>query len=372
MGDIVFLGAGASQEFEVPLAREMAVKFRDSLRPATSHDYQDSALCDRIFDQLREYPDFDIEALITVLEHIRDPSMTTEGVLAHPAVRYFPVLAARWDMVRRSVIDQSSREMEPADRLLGKIKDFVITTCAVQVSPSDDRLSILDRFFKTIFRGTLDFAVMRQSNSPCDASLDLFSTNYDRIIETYCYYCNWASNNGEGEVRVGRPRPRAGELNFSDLVIIQRGCRIYKLHGTINWYVDEDTGRPMFAPSIPQVGQRDLYGSKVRENMLIFPIREWHTYREPYYPLFDALRAKLLSSRCCFVVGYSFRDKDILELILDAADLNKNLTFCLVDPAAEEITHGKLAKYEDRVFRVPYGLSEARTPEMIQDYQQQH
>jgi hypothetical protein len=90
----------------------------------------------------------------------------------------------------------------------------------------------------------------------------------------------------------------------------------------------------VFALSIPQVGRRDLYGSKVRDNMLIFPLSEWYTFREPYYSLFHALKTKLLDCRCCCVISYSFRDQDILALIQDEADLNRKLTFCLVDPSA--------------------------------------
>ena len=57
MGDVVFFGAGASKEFGIPTTREMAIGFRDSLRLTTSEDYQDKALCDRIFDRLGELPD---------------------------------------------------------------------------------------------------------------------------------------------------------------------------------------------------------------------------------------------------------------------------------------------------------------------------
>lgn len=145
MGDVVFLGPGASKEFGIPTTREMAIELRDSLRPATSDDYQDKALCDRIFDHLSELPDFDIEALITILEHIRDPRKTTEGVLAHPAVRYFPVLGAPWELTTKMIIDQSSREKESADRLLSKVKEFVTGKCAVELSRNDERLAILDR-----------------------------------------------------------------------------------------------------------------------------------------------------------------------------------------------------------------------------------
>ena len=106
--------------------------------------------------------------------------------------------------------------------------------------------------------------------------------------------------------------------------------------------------------------------------MLIFPMRDWYTFREPYYPLFHALKAKLLERRHCYVVGYSFRDEDILGLFLDAAGLNKNLTFCLVDPSAKVIAHTKLTKIQKRVAIVPYELKDERTSAMIQAYRSGH
>ena len=370
--DIVFLGAGASREFGIPTTRDMVFEFRDSLRPASSDDYTDKALCDHIFCRLGEYPGFDIETLVTVLEHIIDPSKTIQHVLAHPTLRYFSVMGGSWNIITDMVIKQSKREKESASRLLERVKDFIIKKCGVVLLRSEERFGILDQFFTSIFGGATDFTVLRQSDYPTDNALDVFTTNYDRIIELYCIYCRWIMNNGEGEVREGTFSARAGELDLNKLTQINRGCKIYKLHGTVNWYVDDDTGRPMFSPTVPEVGKRDLYGSQVRENMLIFPMKDWYTFREPYYPLFHALKAKLLDCKNCYVVGYSFRDDDILGLFMDAIDLNKKLTFCLVDPAAQETAQTKLSPYQERVSLIPYELSDNRTPSMIQDYRRRH
>lgn len=370
--DIVFFGAGVSREFGIPTTREMVFEFRDSLRPVISEDYTDKALCDHIFSRLGEYPDFDIETLVTVLEHIIDPSKTMQHVLTHPTLRYFPVMGASWNLITKAIVEQSNREKESANRILGKVKDFIIDKCGVVLLRSDERFGILDQFFSSVFGGATDFAVLRQSDYATGNVLDVFSTNYDRIIELYCIYCRWVMNNGEGEVRDGTFSARAGELDLKRLTQSDKGCKIYKLHGTVNWYVDDDTGRAMFSPTVPEVGKRDLYGSRVRTNMLIFPMKDWYTFREPYYPLFHALKAKLLECKNCYVVGYSFRDDDILGLFTDAVDLNKKLSLCLVDPAAQEIAHTKLAAYQDRLSLIPYELSDDRTPSLIQDYRRRH
>ena len=93
--DIVFFGAGVSREFGIPTTREIVSEFRDSLRPVSSDDYTDKALCDHIFSRLGQHPDFDIETLVTVLEHIIDPSKTIQHVLAHPS----PVLSSHGNVL---------------------------------------------------------------------------------------------------------------------------------------------------------------------------------------------------------------------------------------------------------------------------------
>jgi NAD-dependent SIR2 family protein deacetylase len=152
--DIVFFGAGVSSEFGIPTTREMAFEFRDSLRPAISDDHIDKALCDRIFARLGEHSDFDIETLITVLEHIIDPSKTIQHVLTHPTIRYFPVMGASWDIITKGIIDQSGREKESANRLLGKVKGFIIEKC--------DMASLCSLYKSAIFRCTLWLFVIWQ------------------------------------------------------------------------------------------------------------------------------------------------------------------------------------------------------------------
>jgi len=369
---IVFFGAGVSREFGIPTTREMVFEFRDSLKTTTSDDYIDKDLCDRIFSRLKGYSDFDIETLVTILEHIIDPSKTIQHVLTHPAIRYFPVMGASWNIVTKAITEQSSREKESAKRVLSKVKDFIIDKCGVVLLRDDKRLGVLDRFFSGVFGGSIDFTILRQSDYGTDSVLDLFSTNYDRIVELYCMYCRWIMNSGEGEVRDGVFSARAGELDLKTLTEIEKGCKIYKLHGTVNWYVDDDTGKAMFSPTVPEVGKRDLYGSRVRTNMLIFPMKDWYTFREPYYPLFHTLKAKLLHCEKCYVVGYSFRDDDIAGLFTDAMDLNKKLFLCLVNPAAQEIVYTRFAHYQERVSLIPYELSDERTTTLIQDYRREH
>ena len=137
--DIVFLGAGASREFGIPTTRDMVCEFHDSLRPVSSDDFTDKALCDHIFSRLGEYPGFDIETLITVLEHIIDPSKTIQHVLAHPTLRYFSVMGASWNIITDMIIEQSKREKESASRLLERVKGFIIKKCGVVLLRSDER-----------------------------------------------------------------------------------------------------------------------------------------------------------------------------------------------------------------------------------------
>jgi len=73
--------------------------------------------------------------------------------------------------------------------------------------------------------------------------------------------------------------------------------------------------------------------------------------------MFHHLKQSLQRSETCYVVGYSFRDEDILGLFRDAMDLNGGLRLCIVDPNADAIVRTKFYGYRDRIDKVPMKFS---------------
>lgn len=356
---VLFVGAGASKEFDIPLPTDMSQELKNRLEQEGYRLGNEKQLYNQVLWELRDYPELDIEAVITVLEHLIQPQKTIDWAVSHPCL--FPVLGRPWDKTQELVAFRSEMHAKDAASLLREIKGYILEVCNVTLHPGDKRLDC----FRTLFRGITSMELEHDQYPPRQrwtGQLDVFTTNYDRLIEQYCDLVGWNYNNGEGTAL-----SRSGALNLGELQKT-KGCRIHKLHGTINWYEDARTGLPYFWPSIPKPGERDVYGSEVGDNLLLFPTKDWYTFREPFYPLFHSLKQTLVSSENqCIIVGYSIRDEDIRTLLFDASKINRRLTFCLIDPRANEIISSRLGEVQDRVHPIPKCLREVTTDD-IQEY----
>lgn len=59
----------------------------------------------------------------------------------------------------------------------------------------------------------------------------------------------------------------------------------------------------------------------------------------------------------CYVVGYSFRDDDILGLFLDALELNTALQILVIDPEAQKIVNNRFERFQARIKLIDKGVS---------------
>lgn len=341
---IVFLGAGASETFGIPTMMQMVEHLEKEL------DVQHRELYKNIKFHLENYKNFDIEALITVLQHLVDPRSVMDNILAHPSIHYFvPEVGLGWKQRINYISGTSKSLREKASQLLKTVKGFVRKKCA-HVAPSE-RFSIWDDFFNIIRTGLrTSIKPLKPGEVGYAISCEIFTTNYDLVPEQYCLERKLAFTNGE----VGR-----------DVVLDRRNTdlfgkaadrfRIRKLHGSVNWYIDKKGH--IKASDIPlEVGHVTAYGNEVEQEMLIYPARELYTFREPFYDLFHNLKEYLVNETKCYVVGYSFRDDDIRGLFFDAIHRNRNLHVCLIDPASDEIVADRLEEVRSNVYQVPYPL----------------
>ena len=80
-------------------------------------------------------------------------------------------------------------------------------------------------------------------------------------------------------------------------------------------------------------------GDRSVKELMIYPAQQKYSFREPFYDMFHYLKRRLVEpmNRQCYVVGYSFRDDDILGLFHDALDQNQGLQVVLLDPEAETV-----------------------------------
>jgi hypothetical protein len=104
-------------------------------------------------------------------------------------------------------------------------------------------------------------------------------------------------------------------------------------------------------------GKTTLLGDQVVKELLIYPAFEKYTFREPFYTMFHYLKNTLGHCDACYVVGYSFRDDDILGLFHDSMELNNKLELYIIDMNAPKIAKEKFQDLMGRVHQIPMEFS---------------
>jgi hypothetical protein len=337
---IIFLGAGASKTFGVPTMPEMAKEFSQRLV------YQKNDLFNLIVNKLKNYRDFDIEALITVLERIVNVDRFIKE-LNNPSLHYFlDNLAYSWQNTVKYIRSQADPKKKEAANLLRNLKEFIRDVCAQEIE--EEKFSIFDLFLGAILdKEGIDFKVTLKKTGPKAVPYEIFTTNYDMIVESYCRSHDLLYENGEmGD--------RGVDISSRNMKLYggARECfKIFKLHGSINW--GEVKKGKIIARDVPvKPDERTIYGERFTKELVIYPAREFYTFREPFYDMFNHMKDALVRSYSCYIVGYSFRDPDITGIFFDAVEKNDKLTLYFIDPNVDEVVNERLSRIENRIVKI--------------------
>ena len=161
---------------------------------------------------------------------------------------------------------------------------------------------------------------------PPNTPLDIFTLNYDGTIEKMCKEYNLTYTDGFKE-----------EWNPDHYLDENLQIRLYKLHGSLYWYKTEK-GKYIKLP-IKNVDVETLtyfMDEKISETLL-FPMITKDYSTGPFPWLMEELRKKLRMHELCIVLGYSFRDNYIKQILLDEMQNNTNLWILIVDHNSKEI-----------------------------------
>lgn len=134
--------------------------------------------------------------------------------------------------------------------------------------------------------------------------VEIFTTNYDLLAEQALEDCHVPYFDGFAGTR----RPFFDIRAMEEDMLPPRWARLWKLHGSINWYQVEEKG--VFRGSVNEESgpKRVIHPSHLKYD---------ETRRMPYLAMIDKLRAFFRQPTSALVVcGYSFRDKHLNEIIL--------------------------------------------------------
>ncbi|MGA2614297.1 MAG: SIR2 family protein [Spirochaetia bacterium] len=156
--------------------------------------------------------------------------------------------------------------------------------------------------------------------------VEIFTTNYDLLMEQALEDCHVPYFDGFA----GSNRPFFDLRAMEEDKLPPRWARLWKVHGSINWY--QTTAKGVF-----RGGTRNEQGSK----RVIHPshLKYEESRRLPYLAMIDRLRAFLKQPTAVLVLcGYSFRDDHLNEVIVQGLQYTQTaIAFALL--------HGNIAKY---------------------------
>lgn len=338
----LFLGAGFSKTFGIQTMEEMT---RDL--PQLGLDVREGQLLESIRERLLNYRHYDIEAALTVLDYLSDPERVGEEVVNAAPTQFFIEPRESWANASLQALNRCYGIGDP-DKVKKAVINHVKSVCQMkrekeQMFPLIDQLLILLDLHLSGRdpRSTLD-------KKPIGKLLNhkVFTTNYDNVLCTYANQREADLINGEiSQNRVGIHK-KTNQSLFYDAV---EGFKIFRLHGYITWFIDKRTQEIRYSGEVLPPGERSLLGDEPEREAMIFPIGGKYIYREPYCDMFFYLKEVLQEEKLVTVIGYSFRDTDVVGLFVDSSILNPKLTLVILDPQADNIKKKRLSGFRGRV-----------------------
>ncbi len=158
-----------------------------------------------------------------------------------------------------------------------------------------------------------------------DVRLDVFSLNYDLCVEhALTNFGPHAFANGFTE---DGWRPSLFDPNTNAI-------RLFKLHGSLDWIEDELYG--LCSLEFPRHRNAEDISGEHRP-LLIFGTSNKLSARQPFLSLAYHFSERILVTHILVVVGYSFGDDYINEIIKQGLDTNGKLRIVVVEPNASAL-----------------------------------
>lgn len=275
----------------------------------------------------------DLESILTVLSGQLDPSR---------AIKEIGPLASIWPA---APLPPSRSELQS---IANGIRNYVRQACQVTREKIPKIVKVYSNFFRTLGdvgrSVTVDKRTSAGISGRCSSigrgesfyyyfSTDIFTTNYDVCIETYCNETNVPLFAGFEMDSTGTRLIFSPHFyNHPDR---QHLMRLYKLHGSVDQFVTRRGD--VIKMSFPPAPETTFYGEEPPGELLIYPTHEKYIYQYPFFDMFSILKNRLEERRVCIVIGYSFRDSAVNDVFKSAVRKNKRLKIILVDPVADKI-----------------------------------
>ncbi len=165
--------------------------------------------------------------------------------------------------------------------------------------------------------------------------VNIFTTNNDLFNERVLDNLNINYNNGFGgglerffnPARFGYTFSKKIETSIEKYEALDNMVYLYKLHGSINWI--EKKGNSLFNIQEINIKHTD---KKPTESVLIYPnpLKQSKSLTSPYTDIIREFQKKLLlQNSVLFVIGYSFSDDHLNNIIYQALSSNSSISIVI-------------------------------------------
>lgn len=287
--DIAFLlGAGVSYKAGIPISKEMVEKVESLIRNDSWKKYRDlyfylksSILYSKgIFGEF-DNSSFNIENLLVIISNLKEKDKNP----------IYPFIGS-WDL---RLIDLAGKDFSSLKEFDNKIREELISW----VSPRQYTKAIYYNGFLSLKNEIMQ-------------TLKIFTLNYDLCFEKVI---------GENLVETGFGDGSEWHYSHFNLESNNKDFYLYKLHGSINWYINEDTGKLNKNENI-----------ETRAPQLIFGIEHKLQSIDPYFYYSSELRKATLDCKLILSMGYSFEDSYINGILSQALKSKDNVLLLSVQP----------------------------------------
>jgi len=288
--DIIFLiGAGFSKPAGVPLMSKFVTLFEERLK-SKGNDYHNYFLTiKKYMTEVSENKDIDLEKLMDILYRLTNGNT---------------VEMSTWQEKDEVVaFDQEIRENTKYE-----LENLIREKCIIDPDTRLDDYSPLNDIFKAI------------------KPLDIFSVNYDDVLDVFCYKNKYTLEDG---FALYWDPTRFNDLDRIDI-------RLLKLHGSVLWYRTKEGAFYKVLLKVPREYNKLITGEQL-EQLIAYPVAGKPIHVAPLAYAMNELRKRLEEVSQCFIVGYSMRDKHLIDIFIEALRRNEKLKIILVNPNPFEI-----------------------------------
>lgn len=353
---LIFFGAGASRPFGIPTMKELVELFETNLEKPGDSD--EAELYKKVKEILKEkYEAPDLEAVFSVIDAISQDIHITDW--DDSTFFYYKAYLEKYGKIKpppkeKSVINKN--DVKTAKSLKSKFEIFIKEHCLI----NDNNFEEIDKVYSEFF----DFLAKNGHKAKINGKninfgggyissgahyyryWPIFTTNYDLCIESY-----WEGKNIPFNTGFRYDSSRRSSIMDPNIFANQPELKLFKLHGSINWFREEDGEIVEYSqrPSGPSFRRRQPLGE-----VMIYPISEKYMYRAPFLDMFYHFRNELRESPCWIIIGYSFRDEAIKNILKDNANEDKMIIVVhpkaktIIDKELSDIQVGELIPIEQR------------------------